>query len=78
MLAPKMIHQNCVRSKWFYCILSQFMMAAASDNLNRNGGTGMGMGGVDSTASNLIIRLLLVSDPIFLLGVSILVERVRY
>ena len=40
-----------------------------SDNSNRNGGTSMGVGGADRIASNLISRLLLVSDSIFLFGV---------
>ena len=42
------------------------MMAAVSDNSNRNGGALMGVGGADKIASNLISRLLLVSDPSFL------------
>ena len=45
------------------------MMAAMSDNLNLNGGATMGVGGADRIASNLIIRLLLVSDTILLFGV---------
>ena len=45
------------------------MMAAAFDNSNRDGGSAMGMGGDESIAYNLISRLILVSGPIFLLGV---------
>ena len=41
-------------------------MDVVSDNSNRNGGTSMGVGGADRIASNLIIRLLLVSDTIFI------------
>ena len=42
------------------------MMAAVSDNSNRNGGAAMGGYGSERIASNLISRLLLVSDPLFL------------
>ena len=42
------------------------MMAAVSDNSNRNGGAEMGVGGADRIASNLNIRLILVSDTLFL------------
>ena len=42
------------------------MMDAASDNSNRNGGAAMGMGGAERISSNLISRLILVSDPLFL------------
>ena len=41
------------------------MMAAVSDNSNRNGGTAMGVGGTERIASNLISRSLLVSDTLF-------------
>ena len=44
-------------------------MAAVSNNLNRNGGATMGVGGAERIASNTIKRFPLVSDPIFLLGV---------
>ena len=42
------------------------MMDAMSDNSIRNGGATMGVGGDERIVSNLIIRLLLVSDPLFL------------
>ena len=45
------------------------MMAAVSDNSNRNIGAAMGVGGAERITSNLIRRLLLVSDPFFLFGV---------
>ena len=41
------------------------MIAMVSDHSNRNSGTVIGVGGDERIASNLIIRLLLVSDPIF-------------
>ena len=47
----------------------QFMMDVAFDNSNRNGGSAMGMGGGERIASNLISRLILLSDPLFLFGV---------
>ena len=47
-------------------------MAAAFDNSNQNGGCAMGMGGSERIASNLISRLLLVYDPLFLFGVLFL------
>ena len=45
------------------------MMSAASDNSNLNGGAAMGVGGAERIASNLIKRLLLVSDPLLLFGI---------
>ena len=45
------------------------MLAAVSDNYNRNGGAAMGVGGAERIASNLISRPLLVSDTISLFGV---------
>ena len=45
------------------------MMAAVSDSSNLNGGAAMGVSGSERISSNLIIRLLLVSDLIFLFGV---------
>ena len=56
------------KSKWFSCRTS-YLMPAVSDSSNRNGGTMMGLGGAERIASNLIRRLLLVSDIIFLFGV---------
>ena len=44
------------------------MMASVSDNSNRNGGATMGVGGAERIASNMISRLILVSDPLFLFG----------
>ena len=44
-------------------------MAAVSDNTNRNGGAAMKMRGYDRIASNLMSRLLLVSDHLLLFGV---------
>ena len=43
-------------------------MDAVSDNSNRNGGAVMGVGVDERIASNLISRLLLVSDPILCFG----------
>ena len=40
-------------------------MSGVSDNSNRNGGAAMVEGGAESISSNLISRLLLVSDPLF-------------
>ena len=51
------------------------MIAAAFDNLNCNGGAAMGMGGVDRISSDLLIRLLLVSDPLFVFWVYVFGER---
>ena len=45
------------------------MMAAVSDNSNRNGGAAMGVCGSERIAFNLISRLLLVRDPLFIFGV---------
>ena len=45
-------------------------MAAVSDNSNRNGGAAMGVGGAERIDSNLISRLLLVSDTLLLFGVN--------
>ena len=45
------------------------MMAAASDNSNWNGGAEMGVGGYESISSNLLNRLLLVSDTLILFGI---------
>ena len=44
-------------------------MAAVSDNSNRNGGALMGVVGAERISSNLIIRLILVSDPLLILCV---------
>ena len=41
------------------------MMAAVSYSSNRNGGALMGVGGSDMICSNLISRLLLVSNTLF-------------
>ena len=46
------------------------MVAVEFYNLNWNGGASMGMGGTEGIASNLISRLLLVSDTLFLFGIS--------
>ena len=45
------------------------MMAAVSDNSNRNVGAAMWVGGAERIDSNLIRRLILVSDPLLLFGV---------
>ena len=45
------------------------MMATVSDNSNRNGSAATGVGGAERIAYNLISGLLLVSDPLLLLGV---------
>ena len=45
------------------------MMAALSDHSNRNGDPAVEVGGVERIAYNLISRLILVSDPIFLFDV---------
>ena len=45
------------------------MMAAVSDSSNLNGGAAMGVSGSERISSNLIIRLILVSDPILILCV---------
>ena len=45
------------------------MMAAASDNSNRNGSTTIEMGGAERIASILIIRLLLVPVPLFFFSI---------
>ena len=50
------------------------MMDAASDNSIRNGGVAMGMGGAESIDSNLISRLLLVYDTLFLFWCTLLVN----
>ena len=50
--------------KWFSCRTSQLMMMAASDNSNLNGCAAMGVREAERISSNLIIRLLLVSDPL--------------
>ena len=47
------------------------MLAAVSDNSNQNGGTVMGVGGAESISSNLINRLLLISDTLFIFGVRL-------
>ena len=44
-------------------------MAAVSYSSNRNGGALMGVGGSDMICSNLISRLLLVSNTLFFLSV---------
>ena len=46
------------------------MVAVTFDNSNRNGGAMMGFGGADIIASDLISRLLLVSDPLLIFGVG--------
>ena len=46
------------------------MMAVVSDNSNWNVGAVMGMGGGEMIDSNLRSRLLLLSDPFFLLSVG--------
>ena len=46
------------------------MMAAVSANSSQNGGAAMGVGGAERIFSNLIIRLLLVSDTLLLFFVS--------
>ena len=71
---PTVIHQDFVQSKIFSYRKSQLMMDAASDNSNRNGGAAMGMGEVERIASNLISRLLLVSDNLLLFRLSVLGE----
>ena len=45
------------------------MMDAVSDNSNRNGGAAMGVCGSERIDSNLISRLLLVPDTLFIFGV---------
>ena len=45
------------------------MMAAASNNSDRNGGVAMGMGWAERIASNLTKNLLIVSVPLFLFGI---------
>ena len=45
------------------------MMDVVSDNSNRNGGAAMGVGRAERIYSNLISRLILVSDTIFFFGV---------
>ena len=45
------------------------MMAVVSNNSNLNGGAAIGVGGAESIDSNLISRLLLVSDPLLIFGV---------
>ena len=45
------------------------MIAAVFDNSSRNGGAAMGLVGAEMIAYNLISRLLLVSNPLFLFGV---------
>ena len=44
-------------------------MATVYNISNRNGGATMGVGGAERIAYNLIIRLLLVSDPLLLFRV---------
>ena len=64
-----MIHQDFAQFKTISCITLQLMMAAVSDDSNRNCGAAMEVGGDERISSNLISRLLLLSDPIFLFGV---------
>ena len=45
------------------------MMAVALDKSNRNGGAAIGMCGAEKIASNLIRRLLLVYEPLFIFGI---------
>ena len=45
------------------------MMAVVFDNSNQNCGSAVGVGGVERIAFNLIIRLLLVYNPLLIFGV---------